>query len=95
VTAPGVNPKAQLTFLLGRHDPALIFEDNPDAPPDEYEAEQILARMPPGAVTEDQVRRIVRDVFTEAFGDDEGNVEELSEDAIRKAAHDIHLVLRT
>ena len=91
VTAHGVSSKEQLTFLLGRHDPAQIFGENPDAPPDEYssEAEEILARLQRGA-SEQQVREVVWEVFTAAVGHDE-----VDNDAIARAALDIHRVLKS
>lgn len=40
MTAHGIQLIQQITFILGRHDPARIFSRNPDAPPDEYESEK-------------------------------------------------------
>ena len=94
MTAFGVTPKEQVTFLLGRHDPNGIFAGNPDAPPDEYEgeAEEILHRLSTVPLSENQVRSVVRAVFVE-MAHDEGD-DEVDEEAIHNAAHDIYLVLK-
>lgn len=86
MVAHGVTLLQQITFILGRHDPAGIFKDNPDAPPDEYEseAESILQES---TDSEEMTIKAVRRIFRRSF---EG--EPLDDRAITNAAHDIYTV---
>lgn len=84
--AYGVELVAQVTFILGRYDPARIFQGNPDAPPDEYESEaESILRQPLGS--EARVLEVTTRVFRESF---EG--ESIDEQAIARAARDIYAV---
>lgn len=86
MTAYGIELIQQATFILGRHDPAGIYEGNPDAPPDEYEdeAEKILSsRLRSEEATLEIVRRVLQGSFSG---------EPLDKSAMVRVARDIYYV---
>lgn len=90
MTAFNVSLAQQITFVLGRHDPLHIFDENPDAPPDEYESEaqQILADLTVRPESVDKVRAVVQAAFADPLDD-----EAIDERAVHRAARDIYRVL--